>query len=244
VAALAARALAAVAARGTVVVQDLALTATAARYADVVLPVTATQERSGSRTDWEGRAQRFARAVDAPELAQDDWEVFVQLAAVLGQDLGYASLDAIRAEQAALGVRPTAHPLPAAAAPGGAAAAGPATDGTFVAVGRPQLLDGGTMLAGADDLLATARPATIGVARADAARLGIVDGGTVTVRGASAEVTLPAVVLDDLVPGAVLLPRTSTEPPVTHLAGDDGVVRVTLTPVPADATARPVAVGA
>jgi NADH-quinone oxidoreductase subunit G len=101
--ALAARALAKVAASGTVVVQDLALTETAARYADVVLPVTATQERAGTRTDWEGRAQRFSRAVDGPKLAQDDWEVFVQLAAILGRDLGASGLDAIRAQIARSG---------------------------------------------------------------------------------------------------------------------------------------------
>ena len=227
-AALAERALARVAGAGTVVVQDLALTETAARYADVVLPVTATQERDGARTDWEGRAQRFRRAVDAPELAQDDWEAFVQLAAVLGHRL-YGSLDAIRAEQEQLGVRAAAHPLPEAASAGSTGA--PSGD-ALLAVVRPLLLDGGTMLAGADDLRATARAATVGVSRADADRLGIVDGADVTVTGAGgATVTLPTAVLPDLVPGAVVLPRTSTEPPVTRLADEDGVVAVTLAPV-------------
>jgi NADH-quinone oxidoreductase subunit G len=227
-AALAERALQRVAASGTVVVQDLALTETAARYADVVLPITATQERAGTRTDWEGRAQRFLLAVDAPELAQDDWEAFVQLAAALGHDLGYRSLDGIRAEQERLGVRSTAHPLPAAAADD---AVGPTPADELVAVVRPLLLDGGTMLAGADDLLATARTATVGVSRADAARLGVTEGDVVRVSGAgAAAVTLPVAVLPDLVPGAVVLPRTSTDVPVTRLAGDDGVVRVTLTP--------------
>jgi len=229
-AALAERALTRVAGAGTVVVQDLALTETAARYADVVLPVTATQERDGTRTDWEGRAQRFRRAVDAPELAQDDWEAFVQLAAVLGHRL-YGSLDAIRAEQEQLGVRAAAHPLPEAASAGSTGA--PSGD-ALLAVVRPLLLDGGTMLAGADDLRATARAATVGVSRADAARLGIVDGADVTVTGGGAggaTVTLPAAVLPDLVPGAVVLPRTSTEPPVTRLADEDGVVAVTLAPV-------------
>ncbi len=221
---LAERALARVAAAGTVVVQDLALTETSTRYADVVLPVTATQERDGTRTDWEGRAQGFRRAVDAPELAQDDWEAFVQLAAALGHRL-YGSLDAVRAERSALGVRATAHPLPDAPA---SATASPVGD-TFVAVVRPLLLDAGTMLAGADDLLATARAVTVGIGRADAARLGIADGDAVTVTGAGGvSVTLPAAVLPDLVPGAVVLPRTSTEPPVTRLADVDGVVRVTL----------------
>ena len=226
--ALAERALAKVAASGTVVVQDLALTDTAARYADVVLPVTATQERAGTRTDWEGRAQRFSRAVDAPKLCQDDWEVFIQVAAVLGHDLGASSLDAIRAQMDALGRRAIPHPMPTVAA----ADEAPASDGALVAVVRSLLIDHGTMLAGADDLAATAREATITIARRDADVHGIADGDTVTVTGASGvTVVLPAVVADDVLPGVVVLPRSSTEPLVSALADDAGRVRVTLTKV-------------
>jgi NADH-quinone oxidoreductase subunit G len=242
--ALAERALAKVAASGTVVVQDLALTDTAARYADVVLPVTATQERAGSRTDWEGRAQRFSRAVDGPKLAQDDWEVLVQLAALLGHDLGAAGLDAIRAQMDTLGLRATPHSVPATATataePAPDAAADAAADGALVAVVRSLLLDGGTMLAGADDLLATARAATVTLARRDAVTLGIADGDTVAVRAAGAAVAsaasaptveLPAVVVDDLLPGVVVLPRSSTTPFLNALADDTGRVHVTLTKV-------------
>jgi NADH-quinone oxidoreductase subunit G len=231
--ALAERALAKVAASGTVVVQDLALTDTAARYADVVLPVTATQERVGSRTDWEGRAQRFSRAVDGPKLAQDDWEVLVQLAALLGRDLGATGLDAIRAQMDTLGLRATPHPVPATPAPAPEAV----PDGALVAVVRTLLLDGGTMLAGADDLLATARAATVTLARRDAVAHGITDGDTVTLRAAGAAgpaaptIELPAVVVDDLLPGVVVLPRSSTAPFTNALADDTGRIHVTLTKV-------------
>lgn len=246
--ALAERALAKVAASGTVVVQDLALTDTAARYADVVLPVTATQERAGTRTDWEGRAQRFDRAVDAPRLAQDDWEVFVQLVAVLGHDLGATGLDAIRAQVDTLGRRATPHPLPAADAAVGVADGAAVPAGTLVAVVRSLLLDRGTLLAGATDLLATARDATVTLARRDADAHGIADGDTVAVRGAN-DVTLelPAVVADDVLPGFVVLPRSSTDTFANALADDAGVVRVTVERVagaaPA-AAAEPVEVGA
>ena len=233
--ALAERALKKVAASGTVVVQELALTDTAARYADVVLPVRATQERAGTRTNWEGRAQRFARAVDAPKLCQDDWEVFVQVAAVLGRDLGAIGLDALRAQMDTLGLRSTPHALPAAGAAlaASAAPAAAAAEGALVAVVRSLLLDRGTMLAGADDLMATARDATITIARRDADARGITDGELVTVRGAGAAggdvtIALPAVVADDVLPGVVILPRSSTDPFVTALAGDDGVVHVVL----------------
>jgi NADH-quinone oxidoreductase subunit G len=224
--ALAGRALAKVAASGTVVVQDLALTATAEQYADVVLPVTATQERAGTRTDWEGRAQRFSRAVDGPKLSQDDWEVFVQLSAVLGHDLGANGLDAVRAQLATLGTRTTPHPLPVVDAPSEV----PVPDGALVAVVRSLLLDGGTLLAGADDLLATAREATVTIARRDAVAHGIDEGDTVAISSPNgASITLPAVVADDVLPGVVVLPRSSTAPFANVLADDAGRVHVTLT---------------
>jgi anaerobic selenocysteine-containing dehydrogenase len=89
------------------------------------------------------------------------------------------------------------------------------------------------MLAGADDLMATARDATITIARRDADARGITHGELVTVRGAGAAggdvmIALPAVVADDVLPGVVILPRSSTDPFVTALAGDDGVVHVVL----------------
>jgi len=258
--ALAERALARVAASGTVVVQDLALTDTAARFADVLLPVTATQERAGTRTDWEGRAQQFSRAIDGPKLAQDDWEAFVQLAALLGHDLAAPSLAAARSQIATLGLRATPHAMPSAAAETGMVGDGAARavvqEGTLVAVVRSLLLDRGTMLAGSDDLLATAREATITLARRDADARGIADGDLVAVSGAvgrsgagaGAIIELPAVVVDDVLPGVVLLPRSSTDPFVTTLADDHGDVHVTVAraapPAAAAAVAEHAEVGA
>jgi NADH-quinone oxidoreductase subunit G len=97
---------------GTVIVQDLAATETLSEFADIVMPVTGRQERAGSSTDWEGRTQRFARAIDGPDLVQDDWEIVVQLAALQGHDLGFDDLDGIRGEIARLGRRTNAHDMP------------------------------------------------------------------------------------------------------------------------------------
>jgi NADH-quinone oxidoreductase subunit G len=102
----------------TVIVQDLAATETVRDFADVVLPAAGTQERAGSRTNWEGRTQRFARAVDAPGLVQEDWEILVQLAALLGHDLGVNDLDGVRGELDGSG-RAAPHAWPAAPTPRG-----------------------------------------------------------------------------------------------------------------------------
>ena len=234
----------------TVIAQDLAATDTVREYADVVLPAAGTQERAGSRTNWEGRTQRFARAVDAPGLVQEDWEILVQLAALLGHDLGINDLDGVRGELERLGLRATPHdwpvPEPTDAASGDpSAAAGdePATaeDLGFTLLARPLLLDRATMLAGADDLLATARAATATLAAADAASLGVADGDHVELAGAGQSLTLPVRVAADLVAGVVLVPTNTTEVPVAALTGRDGGGRVTVTPVAATEDAALVA---
>jgi NADH-quinone oxidoreductase subunit G len=226
----------------TVIAQDLAATETVREYADVALPAAGTQERAGSRTNWEGRTQRFARAVDAPGLVQEDWEILVQLAALLGHDLGVNDLDGIRGELERLGARATPHAWPAAEttdAAGGdqpAAAedapAAPGDDGLTL-LARPLLLDRGTMLVGADDLLATARTATATLAVADAAVLGVAAGDHVALSGGGHTITLPVRVADDLAAGVVLVPSNSTEVPAAALTGRDGGGRVTVTPVAA-----------
>jgi NADH-quinone oxidoreductase subunit G len=219
-----------------VVAQDLARTDTVVGYADVVLPAAGTQERAGSYTDWEGRTQRFARAVDAPDLVQEDWEIVVQLAALLGHDLGFNDLDGIRAEVARLGIRDAAHDMPAPAAVAAAQAEGEASRGGDEAAGsdglavvvRPLLLEGGTMLAGAHDLLATRLEPYVAVNHVDADALGIADGDEVELAGAGTTVRLPARVGYDVVPGVVVVPRLVDEVTTAPFAAADGSGRVTL----------------
>jgi NADH-quinone oxidoreductase subunit G len=230
--ALAQRALAKV---GTVIAQDLAMTTTVAEHADIVLPAAATQERAGSYTNWEGRTQRFARAIDGPDLVQEDWEIVVQVAALLGHDLGFNDLDGIRREVERLGKRAQGHAAPdvALVTPGG-----PPPEDRLAAVLRPLLIDDGTMLAGATDLAATARPAVAVLNIADAADRGIADGDRVEVASDQGAVRLTAEVGTDVIPGAVALPATSTTPTVRSLAGDGGHLLVTVTPVADDAGER------
>jgi NADH-quinone oxidoreductase subunit G len=220
-----------------VVCQDLAATDTVARHADVVLPAAGRQERAGSATNWEGRTQRFARAVDAPDLAQEDWEIVRQLAALLGHDLGVDDLEQIRAEMARLGRRDTPHPWPEVAPIEVAAPA----EGSFQLLARPLLLDRGTMLAGASDLLATARPATVTINAHDAEQHGIAHGDRVAVVAGSARLELTAEIRRDLVPGVLVVPSTSTEVPAGALVGRDGAAEVHLERLAVAATAEEVA---
>jgi NADH-quinone oxidoreductase subunit G len=216
----------------TVIVQDLARTATT-EYADIVLPVAARQERAGTATNWEGRSQRFSRAIDGPDLVQDDWEVLVQVAAVLGHDLGFNDLETLRSEMDRVGRRATPHPFPSWEAPEPADAATEGDEG-FTLVARPLLVDRGTMLVGATDLRATARPATVGVAPSDAQELDLADGDLVEVAGEKGTMTLPVEVRPDVVPGIVVVPTNSTDVPAGDLADREGTSRVRLVKVAAD----------
>jgi NADH-quinone oxidoreductase subunit G len=204
--------------RATVIAQDLAVTDTLEAHADVVFPVTATQEREGSITNWEGRTQRFQSAVAGPDTTQHDWEIAIQLSALLGADLGFNDLDGIRAEIEKLGVRDEARDWPEVALPEPAEA----PEGHVHVIRSPQLLDRGTMLTGAAHLLATAREPFVAVHPADAERLGLDEGQQVEVAANGATLTLPVRIEADVVAGTVWVPLNSTDTPATALAGDAG----------------------
>jgi NADH-quinone oxidoreductase subunit G len=214
-----------------VIAQDLARTATVEEFADVVLPAAGTQERAGSYTNWEGRTQRFAKAVAAPDLVQEDWEIVVQIAALLGHDLGFNDLEGIRNEVSRLGLRQTPHawpePVPAAEPADADEPVGAADTGLAVVV-RPLLLEPGTMLAGAGDLLATALDPYVAVNPFDAEAAGVTDGDEVEVTGAGGSVRLPARVGHDVTPGVVVVPAQVGEVASATLAGPDGTGRVTI----------------
>jgi NADH-quinone oxidoreductase subunit G len=217
-----------------VVCQDLALNATVAEFADVVLPAAATQERAGALTNWEGRTQRFARAIDGPDLVQEDWEIVQQLAAVQGRDLGFSDLAQLREEIAELGVRPTSHPMPDRG-PGDRPVRLPRTRraatrtpraGHRAGAARPRL-----------DARRRARPARHPARpggrpprqRRRAPRRGRRRPGRAHRGGGS--VTLSARVGHDVVPGVVRAPANSTDEPVRGLAAADGTITVTVTVV-------------
>ena len=226
---------------GTVIVQDLARTDTVVDHADVVLPVAARQERPGTATNWEGRAQRFSRAIDGPDLVQEDWEILVQVAAILGHDLGFNDLEALRAEMVRVGRRETPHVFPELDDAEVASDASADEAQGLAVVARPLLLDRGTMLVGATDLLATARPATVAVAPSDAQASDLADGDIVEVTGAGGSLRLPVAVQPDVVAGTVVLPTNSTDDPVWDLADRDGELWVGLTKVASDQVAEEVA---
>jgi NADH-quinone oxidoreductase subunit G len=206
----------------TVIVQDLLPTATT-RFADVILPACAAQERVGSFTTWEGRRQPFAQAVLPQGLAQQDWDITRQLALAMGHDLGWETAGDVRREAAPL--------MEAAGAGLGAApetaAPGPRPADTYDAVLVEPLLGEGTMLAGAEALKQTARVPAVWISPSDAERLGVSDGRHVVVVTDHGRVELPAKVTAAVVAGCVRLPRRTAVADAAAL-GSDGALRVRL----------------
>jgi NADH-quinone oxidoreductase subunit G len=92
---LAARALAGT---GFTVVVELFGAGGPSAHADVVLPVAGYGERPGTTTNMEGRVSRLGQKVTSPGTTRPDWMVAADLAARLGGDLGFESLDDIAVE--------------------------------------------------------------------------------------------------------------------------------------------------
>jgi formate dehydrogenase major subunit len=82
----------------TLVVQDIFLTETA-ELADFVLPATSWAEKNGTFTNTERRVQRVRKAADPPGDARADWQIFCDLAGMMGSSLfSYTSEEEIFAE--------------------------------------------------------------------------------------------------------------------------------------------------
>ncbi|MBB3951152.1 NADH-quinone oxidoreductase subunit NuoG [Aureimonas jatrophae] len=69
-----------------------------AHRADVILPGAAYTEKSGTWVNTEGRVQVGSRAAFPPGEAREEWAIFRALSAVLGRQLPYDSLGALRRE--------------------------------------------------------------------------------------------------------------------------------------------------
>ncbi len=194
--------------KATVITHDIVRNATTP-HADVVLPVSASQERAGTRTNWEGRSQRFQQGVAGPQLVQHDWEILVQLAGLLGHDLGFVDLEGLRADAAALAPVTDARPWPDPAGHDDGDDASDESGDDLALETYPYLLDRGVHQVNAPDLAATARTATARLHPSDAVAREVTDGDVVTVAGGAGEVTLPVSVTPDQARGTIFVPANS-----------------------------------
>ena len=172
--------------------------------ADVVLPVAAVTEKSGSFLNWEGRARSFDAAV-SESLNRSDVRILSALADAMGESIMLGTVSATAREIAQLGkwegARAPFTPVAAGSAPA-------ASGDQAVLTSWRRLLDMGTMQRGEDNLAGTRRQTVAVISEKRAAAAGVTTGDQVRISNAHGSITLP-VLVEDIHDDAVWIPRNS-----------------------------------
>ncbi|MFY9920039.1 MAG: NADH-quinone oxidoreductase subunit G [Mycobacterium sp.] len=172
--------------------------------ADVVLPVAAVAEKSGTFLNWEGRQRPFSVALRDRGVL-DDLRVLDAIAANMGVDLGLPDVAAARDELLRLGtwdgVRPEAPRVGAANMP-------QPGQGEAILAGWRMLLDMGRLQDGEPHLAGTAHTPNLRLSASTAAEIGAVQGDLVTASTARGSITL-ALAITDMPDRVVWLPMNS-----------------------------------
>jgi NADH-quinone oxidoreductase subunit G len=186
-----------------VVSLEIAPSAVTAR-ANVVLPVAAVTEKSGSFLNWEGRARSFDAAV-SESLNRSDLRILSMIADEMGISLNLGTVTAAAKEIASLGkwdgARATLNSVSAQPQP----ALNP--DQVLITSWR-RLLDLGTLQEGEEHLAGTARRTVAVVSPKRAHSMGVVDGDLLKISTAQGSITLSALV-ENIHDDALWAPRNS-----------------------------------
>ena len=174
-------------------------------FADAFLPAAAYAEKDGHLTTWEGRGQRIYPARPVQGISRPDWEIFAGLAAAMGGDLGFDTLEELHDEMGRL-LAPTQATWERNVTTE-LAGSPEIPEGSVHLFTYPLLVDEGRLVERADELkLALGDPAFVELHTADASSFGVVDGAHAVVRTDAGEVELPVRVTDHIAPGAAFVP--------------------------------------
>ena len=217
---------------GFLVVQDLFLTETAA-HADVVLPVAAFPEKSGRYTALDGTVQAVEQSMEATALS--DGEIFVRLAQAMGaklypseQELAWEIQHLVGAAEGTLPAAPT--DMLGGEAPATTRRTKAAGDGLVLVPVERLYAGGGT--AYFDEAFRRARPkAEARFNPADAKRLGLSAGDTVSLAAGRTNQRYTAVVDRLVMVGTVQVPKGLFEAPANAFAAGARVAVSVLKPV-------------
>ena len=173
------------------------------KYADVILPVAAITEKSGSFLNWEGRARAFDAAVDS--LNRSDLRILSMIADELGNSISLGTVANAAKEIATIGNWDGAS----VATPSVSSASAHSVSGDqAVLTSWRRLLDLGTLQKGEENLAGTARRTVAVISPKRAAALGVVDGDLLRISNGNGWVMLAALV-ENIHDDAVWAPRNS-----------------------------------
>ena len=172
--------------------------------ANVVLPVAAVVEKSGTFINWEGRARNFDVAIQ-DSLTRSDVRVLSMLADQMGTPINLPTVEAAATEFKSLGgweERVKFNPTPAHRV-------AHSSSDALLASWR-LLIDTGSLQDGEANLAGTAHPSVVVISKARAEKLGVKSGDRVRISNKHGEVVLPCEI-GDIEENSVWIPRNSVE---------------------------------
>jgi NADH-quinone oxidoreductase subunit G len=190
--------------------------------AQVVLPVAAVVEKSGSFVYWQGKSREFEAAVES--LNRSDVRILSMLADEMGRSINLPSVSAARKEIASLGNWDGAKAEMKRGAGGSEIKVG--ADEAVITSWR-NLLDKGSLQEGEDNLAGTARATTAVISQSRATALSVNSGDLIRVSNTYGAITLPCTIAD-IDDAAIWLPRNSANAQLIKVLGTVGnsVVKV------------------
>ena len=174
--------------------------------ADVVLPVAAITEKSGSFLNWEGRARSFVAAV-GDSLNRSDLRILSMIAQEMQVSLNLGTVTAAAKEIAAIGSWDGARASMKVLSPAKTKSLGA---DQFILTSWRRLLDLGTLQKGEENLAGTARQIVAVISPNRAAAMEIIDGDLLKISTAQGSVTLTALI-EDIHDDAIWAPRNSRD---------------------------------
>ena len=187
--------------------------------ANVVLPVAAVAEKSGTFINWEGRARAFDTAIDTPNL-RSDVRILSMLADEMGTPINLPTVESAAREMNSLGTWDGARVnfTPANA--------GSVSGETILSSWR-LLLDAGSLQDGEANLAKTAHPSVAVISADRAGKLGVTNGDRVTISSNAGAITLP-VEIADIDSKTVWIPRNSQSSRAIALLGAASGIEVSV----------------
>ena len=173
--------------------------------ADVVLPVAAVIEKSGSFQDWQGSTRTFDKAI-ADSLSRSDVRILSMIADEMGTPINLPTVAATAREFAALGNwdgKKIAFEKISEAKP-------VIAEGKLYLTSWRLLLDLGTLQDGEANLAGTARKASARISKSRAEELGVSEGGFVSISSDLGSLKLP-VEISDMANNQIWVPRNSID---------------------------------
>ena len=171
------------------------------KFADVVLPVAAVVEKSGSYLDWRGVARRFDKGVEDVEL-RSDVRILSILADEMGSPINLPTVTATVREIESIGswegARSSFKPRTTSI---------PSSD-EMTLVSSRFLLDLGSLQEGEENLAGTAKPARAHISVATAMNLGVSEEDLVAISSSHGSIELP-VSIREMADNLIWVPRNS-----------------------------------